>query len=258
VFETLRVYEGRLFYWEKHLERLSESCAVLGRNLPVPPRELKAWLEASIVESGLRNASLRLSVHWVPEEERLLLFLTSFESHPIDWYEKGVEIRSAVSRRPSPRAQDTQIKTSQYVSGVLAYLDSVGDEVSPSAARSPVAGRMRRPHELLFFGPTGTVAEGTVSNIFIVKRKCLLTPSVSSGTLRGVTRGIVMSLARKRGWQVSETHLTRHDLYTADECFLTNTSSEVLPVVRLDDRSIGDGSPGPFTRLLGEDFKKLR
>ena len=113
-------------------------------------------------------------------------------------------------------------------------------------------------HELLFFGPSGTVAEGTVSNVFIIKRKCLLTPSVSSGILRGVTRGIVMDLARKRGWRVLETHLTRHDLFTADECFLTNTSSEVLPVVELDDRRIGDGKPGPLTRILGDDFKKIR
>ena len=151
-------------------------------------------------------------------------------------------LRSTVGRRPSPRAQDPQIKCSQYVGGVLAMLD----------------GSSREPHELLFFGPGGTVAEGTVSNIFIVKEKSLLTPSVGSGILRGVTRAFVLELARKRGLRVVETTLTRHDLYTADECFLTNTSSEVLPVVRVDARCIGDGSPGPITRALGEDFRKER
>ena len=244
VFETLRVYEGRIFCWKEHLERLSESCSALGQALPVPAGELKDWLDKSVLESGLRNASLRLSVHWAETEGRLLLFLRSFESHPRDWYEKGVALSSTVCRRPSPRVQDTQIKSSQYVSGVLAMLDYA---VTPA-----------RPHELLFFGPSGTIAEGTVSNVFIIKRKSLLTPSVSSGILKGVTRGIVIGLARKRGWQVLEAHLTRHDLYTADECFLTNTSSEVLPVVRLDDRRVGDGKPGPLTRVLGEDFKKIR
>ena len=114
------------------------------------------------------------------------------------------------------------------------------------------------PHEFLFFGPEGTLAEGTVSNVFIVKRKCLLTPSVASGILKGVTRDLVLSLAKERGWPVAETPLTRHDLYTADECFLTNTSSEVLPVVAVDGRSIGDGRPGPLTRALRRDFKKHR
>ncbi len=214
----------------------------IGRTRPFPALKLKKWLDVSLRESGFRNASLRLSVHWGQSGEgRLLLFLTSFESHPKEWYEKGVELRSTVSRRPSSRAQDTQAKTSQYVSGVLAKLDSAG-----------------AAHELLFLGPQGTVAEGTVSNIFIIKEKCLLTPSVGSGILRGVTRGIVMDLARKRKWRVLETTLTRHDVYTADECFITNTSSEALPVVAVDGRRIGDGNPGPLTRLLGEDFKKLR
>ena len=119
------------------------------------------------------------------------------------------------------------------------------------------------------------MAEGTVSNIFIVcpasaclwrssgyrdrgMEKSLLTPSTGSGILRGVTREFVMELARKRGLSVVETPLTRHDIYTAQECFLTNTSSEVLPVVRLDSRCIGNGSPGPVTRALGEDFRNQR
>jgi len=258
VFETFRVYEGRLFSWQKHLERLSESCLALGQTLPVSARELKGWLDASIDESGFLNASLRLSIHWSPDEGRLLLFLRPFESHPKDWYENGVALRSTVCRRPSLRAQDTQVKASQYVSGVLAMLDDVGADLVPVQHRAATRVAPTQTHELLFFGPSGTVAEGTVSNIFIIKQKSLLTPSVSSGILKGVTRGLVMDLARKRGWCVLETPLTRHDLYTAEECFLTNTSSEVLPVVRLDDRRIGGGAPGPLTRLLGEDFKKLR
>jgi len=250
VFETLRVYGGRIFSWEKHFERLHDSCRALNEVLPLEERELKAWLTSSLNESGHKDASLRVAVHWDGREGgRLVLYIRPFHSHPAIWYEKGVVLRTAVSRRWTLKAQDPQVKASQYVSGVLAFLDK-GD---------------LEAHELLFFGAGGTVAEGTVSNIFIVKGKRLLTPSVASGILKGVTRGIVIGLAHKRGWTVAETELTRHEFYSADECFLTNTSSEVLPVVKLDGRVIGDarlpggqGRPGPWTRLLIEDFKRLR
>ncbi len=249
VFETLRSYGGRIFSWEKHFSRLCDSCRALNEAPPFTERELKNWLEGAMKESGYKDASLRVAVHWNPstgsgrgEDGRLVLFVRPFLSHPAQWYEKGVALRTAVSRRWTLKAQDPQVKASQYVSGVLAFLDKGTLEA----------------HELLFFGAGGTVAEGTVSNIFIVKGKRLLTPSVASGILKGVTRGVVIGLARKRGWAVVETELTRHEFYSADECFLTNTSSEVLPVVKLDGRVIGDGQPGPRTKTLGEDFKIIR
>ena len=243
VFETLRVYGGRIFSWEKHFERLCNSCRALNEEPPFSGRELKAWLTAALVECGYADASLRVAVHWEGKERgRLVLYIRPFLSHPGEWYEKGVALRTAVSRRWTLKAQDPQVKASQYVSGVLAFLDKGTLEA----------------HELLFFGAGGAVAEGTVSNVFIVKGKRLLTPSVASGILKGVTRGVVIGLARKRGWTVAETELTRHEFYTADEFFLTNTSSEVLPVVSLDGRVIGDGTPGPRTKTLGKDFKKLR
>ncbi len=244
VFETFRVYEGRIFFCEKHLERLLESCLAIGKQLPLGADKIKLWLEQSLTECSLKNASMRLSVHWLtPEEGRFVLFLRHFESHPKEWYEKGVEVFSSVLRRPPLNAQNSQAKASQYVSGVLAMLDREEGRVS---------------HELLFLGPLGTAAEGTVSNFFLIKQKRLLTPCSSSGILKGVTRGAVMELAQKRGLEVLETHLTRHDFYTADECFLTNTSSEVLPVTVFDGRKIGGGLPGPVTRLLGQDFTGLR
>ena len=102
------------------------------------------------------------------------------------------------------------------------------------------------------------MAEGTVSNVFIVRQNALLTPSAGSGILKGVTRSFVLELALRRGIRTLETPLTRHDLYTAEECFMTNTSSEILPVVRVDGRTIGTGLPGTLTLLLGKDFKKYR
>jgi branched-chain amino acid aminotransferase len=242
VFETLRAYGGKIFRGQEHLSRLSESCAALGRELPLGKKSIKLWLEASLRKSGFPDATLRLSVHWRSRAQgELVLFVREFQPHPSAWYEKGVALRTAVGRRPTLKAQDPQIKSSQYVCSVLALLDHPGVT-----------------QELLFLGPLGTVAEGSVSNIFIVKEKSLLTPSVGSGILKGVTRGFVMDLARKRGYTVRECPLTRHEIYTAEECFVTNTSSEVLPVVRVDERVIGSGWPGPVTQKLAKDFKENR
>lgn len=206
-------------------------------------REIETWLLGSLKELRLKNALLRLAVHFDDDSGsggRLVLYLRQFKSHPCQWYEKGVALKTTARRRFDFKAQDPQIKASQFMNGVLAALD----ESAPGA------------HELLFFGPLGTVAEGTVSNVFIVKDKQLLTPAVSSGILKGVTRSVVIALAEKRRIPVVETLLTRHEFYTAEECFLTNTSSEVLPVVAIDGRAIGSGAPGPITRKLAKDFKR--
>ncbi len=201
---------------------------------------MDAWIRAVLTESGWSDAIVRVSVHWeAPEEGTLLAIAREFRSHPAEWYERGVELKTSVMRRSELKADDSKIKCSQYAAGVLALLEECG----PKA------------HELLFLGPSGTVAEGTVSNLFIVKEKRILTPSSASGILSGVTRGFVIELCRKRGFELEETGLTRHEVYNADECFMTNTSSEVLPVVKLDGRFIGPGAPGPVTKILGQDFK---
>lgn len=185
---------------------------------------------------------MRIGVHGSGSGEgRLVLIIREFRSHPRRFYEKGISLKTAVSRRWTPKAQDPQIKASQFVNGVMAFLDE----------------RARAFGELVFLGSGGTVAEGSVSNIFVVRRKRLLTPSVASGILRGVTRAVVLDLARKKRLETTETFLTRHDIYSAGECFITNTSSEILPVVGVDGRKIGDGKPGPVTRMLAREFKSV-
>ncbi len=240
-FETLRAYGGKIFHLDAHLGRLTESCGGIGRSFPVSKAEIEKWLKDSLKESGFPGAILRLSVHPAPDGEGLfVLIIRQFEFHPRELYEKGVKLRTTVTRRWALKAQDPQIKASQFVSGVMAFLDK-GD---------------REARELVFLDQGGAVAEGTVSNLFIFKQKRLLTPSVSSGILRGVTRSVVLDLARERRIEVLETVLTRHEIYSADECFMTNTSSEILPVVSVDDRKIGNGLPGPLTKALAGDFKK--
>ena len=198
-----------------------------------------------IRESGFPDSVLRLSVHWDPSTPLgvagvVLFIIRKFKSYPEEIYRKGVALKSAVPRRWSLKAQDSRIKASQYVNGVLAALDQTS-----SAAR-----------EMVFLSQDGYVAEGSVSNIFIVKGKRVLTPCVGSGILKGVTRDVVIELAKKRGFEVAETFLTRHEIYAADECFMTNTSSEVLPVVNVDGRGIGSGRPGAAAKILRRDFKK--
>lgn len=240
-FETLRVYQGKIFRLDEHLSRWAESCQGIGRQIGVSPVELKKWCLASVQESLFSDAILRLSAHWENEKKgHLAAIVKPFEPFPDRFYEEGIRIQTAVQRRWTLRAQDPQAKTSQFMSGVLAVLDRGEKEVN----------------ELIFLAQTGFVTEGTVSNIFIFRKKRLLTPSVSSGILRGVTRGAVMELAAERGWNCVETCLTRHELYNADECFLTSTLSEILPVVDIDGRRIGSGRPGPVTQTLLGDFRK--
>ncbi len=202
---------------------------------------MRVWLLDSVVQSGYPDALLRAAVHTLDDGSgEIVLSVRPFSAHPREWYENGVRVETTVMRRWTLNAQDPQIKASQFVPGVLAYLDK-GE---------------RQAHELVFLGPGGTVAEGSVSNLFAVKAKRILTPSVSSGILRGVTRGFVIETARAGGLDVVERPLTRHEFYSADECFMTNTSSEILPVSSMDGRTIGDGRPGPVTRKLAADFSK--
>lgn len=247
-FETLRAYGGRLFCLDRHVERLAGSCKGLGRSLPLSKDELKEWVEEGLRESGLRNALLRLTLFWkTPGEGALVVMLREFVSHPSEWYRRGTSLKTAAAKRGNLRAESPEVKAGQYVSGILSVLDSA-----------------RRPsHEMIFLQEAGAVVEGTISNIFVVGGAEfgegaveLLTPAVYSGILKGVTRDVVIQLARRKGIKVGETLLTRHDVYNARESFITNTSSEVLPVVQVDGRKIGDGRPGPVTRALREEFKK--
>jgi branched-chain amino acid aminotransferase len=243
IFETLRSYGGKIFRWSGHWARLLESC--LGAGLPLNADEaaVRKWIEAGLKESGHPDALLRISVHRLDDVSsgEFVVMIRPFKAYPAALYENGVKLKTAVMRRQSAKAQDPQIKASQFMTGVLAVIDESGEAA----------------HELIFMGQGDAgVSEGTTSNIFIVKGKKLWTPPVSSGILRGVTRRFVIELAEKRGIAVTETPLSRHEVYTADECFITNTSSEILPVVALDARTIGSGKPGEVTKSRAKDFKQ--
>ena len=254
-FESLRAYRGNIFCFDSHLDRLEDSCEGIGKSLPLSKKDLKRWITGALGESGFRDAVMRFSVHWHSIKQGIcLIIIREFLGYPNRWYKNGVHLSTAVAKRWSLRAQNPQIKASTYVSGVLTTLDQ----------------QKAMPHEFIFLNELGFVAEGSISNLFIinpahdirsvpviggVKSKRILTPSISSGILRGVTRGTVIDLAKKRDMEVVETFLTRHDIYSAEECFMANTSSEVLPVVSVDGRTIANGKPGWITNLLARDFR---
>jgi len=237
----LRAYGGKIFCLDAHLARLADSCAGIGKPPPFETDALARWVKAALLKSACPDAMIRCSLHWKNElEGAWLVIIRKFLGYPRRWYETGVSLSTTVVKRWTLRAQNPQIKSSVYMNGVLAELD----------------GRTADQHEFIFLNEAAAVAEGSVSNLFIVKTKRLLTPAVSSGILRGVTRAAVIDLAKKSGLPVVETILSRHDFYSADECFMANTSSEVLPVVSVDTRRIADGRPGLITETLARDFKK--
>ncbi len=240
-FESLRAYQGKIFRLEEHLERLQESARSIGLCLPQSPAELKLELTAALktylrefpVLSSREVISLRLTV-W---ENQVLVFAGK-RTISKKIHEEGIVLRATAFRRSSTHASAPEAKTNAYQNAVLALFDP-----------EP------QPFERLFLDAEGFVAEVSVGNIFMVKKGRLLTPS-ARGILNGVTRRFVLECARLAGIPAVETTLTRHDVYNADEAFLTNTSWEILPVRELDGRSIGQAVPGPVTRNIHRVFKK--
>lgn len=247
VFESLRTYGGHIFQEGEHLKRLEESAKTVGYTWPVSHaqvhRELSTALKTFYAENpGAKDVFLRLTL-W---QGRIVVMIGQ-RKHPSKIYRRGVQLRTSVVRRSMPRSWPGEVKTSAYQPGVMASL---------GAAHS-------RPYEWILLDAAGYVSETRIGNIFIVEREkkrrrsspVLITPPADD-ILRGVTRGFVIECAQKAGMTVHETRLTRHQLYTAEEVFLTNTSWEILPVREIDGRRIGQRVPGKVTAKLHTLFKE--
>jgi len=239
IFESLRTYGGCVFREREHLDRLCESARTTGVKLPATvsalSREIRGAVQAFRKDKKLRVSEdifLRLTVYG----EKIFL-LVGQRKHAPDLYEKGVALKTTVVRRSLTNAAAPQAKTSDYKNAVMAAL-----ETGP------------RVYELLFLDAEGFVSEVSIGNLFIVKRGKVLTPP-ARGILNGVTRRFVIECVLPRDMDFEETPMTRHDVYNADEVFLTNTSWEILPVREVDGRRIGQ-VPGPITRKIHGLFKK--
>lgn len=249
VFEGMRSYGGKVFRLQEHLDRLWESARAIGLVIPMTMEQVAQAVEETLKVNSIVDGYIRLvitrgsgTLGLDPNRTanpQVITITDHISLYPAEFYENGLEIVTASTVRNLPSAVNPRIKSLNYLNNVLAKMEGLR------------AGCV----EALMLNSQGHVAECTGDNIFIVKAGRLLTPSIDSGILAGITRQVVIDLATEASVPVQELTLTRHDIYVADECFLTGSAAEVIPVVKIDDRTIGTGTPGPITRELIERFR---
>ena len=249
VFETLRSYKGRVFLWERHLDRLRQSCALIGLELPIPNEQWPALLGETLYRNRLTDASIRISIS---RGEGALGLDPSLCSHPtivimaksVTPYSaalrnEGVPLAIASTRRNPLAAQSPRIKSLSFLNNILAKQE---------------ANRLSG-FDALMCNMEGFISECTISNVFFVKGGTLKTPSVDCGILEGLTRELVIMLAREQDIPVQEGRYTVQELLEADECFITNTSMEIMPVRQVGENQVGQECPGLVTRGLHRLFQ---
>lgn len=251
VFEGIRFYNGRVFRLDGHLDRLWDSARAIWLTIPVSREEMTAALIETVRQNQLRDGYIRLIVTrgignlgLNPENCKrasVIIIAASIALYPEEQYERGLDVITCGTRRMAPAALSPQVKSLNYLNNILAKIEAV----------QAGAG------EGLMLNEQGFVAECTGDNIFVLKRGVLSTPPISAGGLRGITRDVVIELAAEFGMSVHEPEMTRYDIYTADECFLTGTAAEIIPVISLDKRLIGTGAPGPLTARFIARFREL-
>lgn len=251
VFEGIRSYSGKVFRLEQHIERLYESARAIHLVIPMTQAEMAQAVLDTLAANGLVDAYIRLvvtrgagSLGLDPRKTshpQVIIITDSIQLYPAELYQGGLKIITAGTIRNNPAALNPRVKSLNYLNNIMAKIEGTN------------AGCL----EALMLNSEGKVAECTGDNIFVVRRGEVHTPSVDSGILEGITRDAVIELARDAGLKVVERAMDRHDVYTADECFLTGTAAEVIPVIAVDGRPIGDGLPGPITRDLLRRFHAL-
>ena len=251
VFEGIRVYGGKVFLHRQHIDRLYESAKAIRLVIPMSPDEIIRAVEETVLANNIGDGYVRLVVTRgagslgldirKTGNPQVIVIADTITLYPPETYTKGMRLVTASTIRNHPGALSPRIKSLNYLNNILARIEGTD------------AGMV----EALMLNHKGEVAECTGDNIFIVKQGVIRTPSPDSGILEGITRDAVIRLAREAGYRVDECALTRHDLYIADEMFLTGTAAEVVAVVSLDGRCIGSGEPGPITRDLLERFRQL-
>lgn len=251
VFETLRAYRGAIFRCDDHIERLFRSAAGIHVKIPFPKDFFKDALYKTLRENRLQDAYLRLALtrgESAPgldiegcSEPTVVIIPREFSGYPEDLYKNGISAAIVNIRRIPPAALSLEIKSLNFLNNIMARVEASGLGAS----------------EGIMLGTDGHVAEGTVSNIFIVKNGIIKTPPLSVGILNGVTRSIVVGLAGENNIPVTEHHFYPDELYSADECFITSTLYEIMPITSLDSMPVGNGLPGEVTRRLIEFFRTL-
>jgi branched-chain amino acid aminotransferase len=248
VFEGIRVYSSKIFELDAHLKRLYESAKVIRLKIDMTPEQLADATRKTVEANSVVDGYIRLIVTrgagslginpFVCEKSQIIIIADNIQLYPEDLYETGMRVISACTVRNHPLAIPPQVKSLNYLNNILAKIEALDAGVP----------------EAIMYNHEGFVAEATGDNIFIIKNGVINAPPIQAGSLEGITRAVVIRLAKTEGIEVVEKNLTRFDLYVADEFFLTGTAAEVIGVVEIDGRQIADGKPGKITGLLRKKF----
>jgi branched-chain amino acid aminotransferase len=241
IFEGIRFYNGRVFRLEEHLDRLWDSARSICLEIPMTMREVTEAVLETIRQNHLRDGYIRLLVTRGVgnlglnpvqcKHPSVIIIAATIALYHENIYRKGLTIVTCATRRTSPAALNPAVKSLNYLNNVMARIEA----------------NLAGADEALMLNDAGNVAECTADNVFIIKRGQIFTPPITAGALRGITRSIVFEIAAELGIKIMEADITRHDVFIADECFLTGTAAEIVPVVKADGRLIGNGKPGPIT-----------
>ena len=250
VFEGIRVYDGRIFELEAHIDRLYQSANAIRLKIPQEPKTLTDNVKNTVTANNIDDGYIRLIVTrgvgtlglnpLVCKRGQIIIIADTIQLYPPELYENGLKVISANTIRNHPLSISPQIKSLNYLNNIIAKLEALDRDML----------------EAIMYNHMGYVAEATGDNVFIVQNGKILTPPISAGSLGGITRNVVINLARQSGYEVLEQNLTRYDLYAADELFLTGTAAEVIGIVEIDGREVGSGKPGQITRELLKKFEQ--
>ena len=251
IFEGIRAYNGRVFKLKEHIDRLFYSAKAILLSIPLSHEDVMKAVVDTCRQNGIRDGYIRLVVTRGPgglglnpnrcKKPCVIVIADKIQLYPVEMYERGLDIITVPTVRNLHSALNPAIKSLNYLNNILAKIEANNGGCE----------------EAIMLNSEGYVSECTGDNIFIIKDGQMFTPPLSAGALYGITRGVVMDLARLSGMTVTEPNLTRYDLFNADECFLTGTGAELIPVVKIDGRIIGTGKPGTVTKDLVTKYKAL-
>ena len=250
VFEGIRLYSGNIFRLEEHLERLEYSAKAIMLQMPLSRKELSDATCETCRQNGLQDGYIRLVITrgvgdlglapWLCAKPSLFIIASKISLYPQEHYDNGLAIVTVPTRRINPAALPATVKSLNYLNNILGKIEA----------------RQFGALEAIMLNDQGYIAECTADNIFIVHKGEIITPASSQGALKGITRGTIFDVAKELNLPIREADMTRYDVWVADECFLTGSGAEVIPVTKLDGRVIGTGKPGPITHKVLASFRR--
>jgi branched-chain amino acid aminotransferase len=249
IFEGIRIYNGRIFKLEEHIDRLYDSAKAILLDIGMDREEMVKIHVETARKSGYQNAYIRTVITRgvgnlgidprKSEKPSIIIICDEIALYPAEKYEKGLKVVTVATQRNGVNMFNASVKSLNYLNNIMGKIE----------ANLAGAG------EGIMLNSVGYVTEATADNVFILKNNVIITPPKYLGILAGITRNTIINLAREQGYEVKEDVLTRYDLFVADECFLTGSGAEVIPVVEIDGRVIGDGTPGSVTKKLNATYR---